>query len=123
MPFIIDDDQPLRPLLYWRYSSKIPGGFYVDSTKDVYRHGTHFSQVQQLQLPPPEGGALYDPKQPAPAFAFDTQQELLWVGNESVSDYMWNQWDFQLNSRIGPDNFVLRRRSTKIYLASGTSIP
>lgn len=84
MPCIIDDDQPLRPLLYWRYSSKIPRGFHVDSTKDVYLHGTHFSQVQQLQLPPLEGGVLYDPKQPAPALAFDTQQELLWVGNESV---------------------------------------
>lgn len=123
MPFIIDDDQPLCPLLYWRYSSKIPGGFYVDSTKDIYHHGTYFSQVQQLQLPPPEGGVLYDPKQPAPAFAFDTLQELLWVGNESVSDRMWNQWNFQLNLRIGPDNFVLRRRPTKIYFASGTSVP
>lgn len=84
MPLIIDDDRPLRPLHYWRYSSKISGGFFVDSTKDVYLHGTHFSQVQQLQLPPPEGGMLYDPKQPAPALGFDTQQELVWVGNESV---------------------------------------
>ncbi len=85
MPFITEDDVPLRSLLYWRFSPKFPGGFYIHSAEDIYHHGTHFSQVQQLQLPPPEGGVLYDPKQPAPALAFDTQQELLWVGNESVS--------------------------------------
>ena len=85
MPLIVEGDRLLPPLLYWRYSPETPDGFHVCPTKGIYHFGTHFSQVQQLQLPPPEGGLLYDPKQPVPALAFDTQQELLWVGNESVS--------------------------------------
>ena len=84
MPLITEEDKPLRPLLYWRYSSKIEGGFYVYPAKCIYRLGTHFSQVQQLQLPLGEGGLHFDLKQPAPALAFDTHQDLLWVGNECV---------------------------------------
>ena len=86
MSLVIEENGPLQPLLYWRYSPDISDGFHLCRPKGIYRFGTHFSQVQQLQLPPPEGGLLYDPKQTAPALAFDTQQDLLWVGNESVSN-------------------------------------
>ena len=86
MPLITDEDRPLPSLRYWRPDPETPGGFCSCNSKKTYLLGTYFYQVQQLQLPPPEAGLLYDPKKPAPAIAFDTQQELLWVGNESVSN-------------------------------------
>lgn len=39
------------------------------------------SQVYRLQLPPPEGNGL---QSSIGSLAFDTHQELLWVGNECV---------------------------------------
>lgn len=121
MPLILEEDEPLPSLLYWRYSSKTPDDFYRYPAKGTYHVGTHFSQVQQLQLPPPEGGLLYDPKQSAPALAFDTQYELLWVGNESVSSFSVSL-DVSLNAAsTGQDNFILWPRPTEIYFPSRSS--
>ena len=82
---MIETDGSLPSLCYWRYEPESRKGFSLHISDGTYRVGTYFSQVQQLQLPPLEPSVLYDPKQPAPAIAFDTQQELLWVGNEAVS--------------------------------------
>lgn len=42
----------------------------------------HLRQVHRITIPPPEAR---DIPTPASTLAFDTQQELLWVGNEYVS--------------------------------------
>ena len=122
MPLILEEDEPLPSLLYWRYSPKTPDNFRPYPAKDTYHVGTHFSQVQQLQLPPPEEGLLYDPKQSAPALAFDSQNELLWVGNESVSNSSASLGVSLKAVSTGQDNFILWRRPTEVYVPSGASI-
>lgn len=61
-----------------RARNKVPSG-------DFYHVADIFilQQIHRIAIPPPR--FHYSPT-PASTLAFDTQQELLWVGNEYVSD-------------------------------------
>ena len=56
-------------------------GYDIKIADDIYLH-----QIHRITVPPPEAR---DIPTPASALAFDTQQELLWVGNEYVSRAMY----------------------------------
>ena len=43
---------------------------------------SNLAKVHRITIPPP---GLHEPPTPASTVAFDTQQELLWIGNEYVS--------------------------------------
>lgn len=70
-------------LKYHRYSpnSRL---FFLQDVRNVYLFATHFTQVQRLQIPASDPAGTGAASGSISTIAFDSIQELLWVGNESV---------------------------------------
>lgn len=78
-------------------------------------------QLQRITVPPPD---IHAEPTPASTAAFDTQQELLWVGNEYVS--VWPAYltkDDAHEATIGAHYFLLWPGAAEIYLVLGAPIP
>lgn len=88
--------------------------------KDFLWH-THHSQVARLQLPLSEKHGL----PPAPTgigtLSFDTQQELLWIGTDSVSRSHYTLHLVLTSFLPGPNNLLLWLRPTEIHFSAGAS--
>ena len=54
-------------------------------TREHHLWGTYIQQVQRLQLPPSERHGLPPRLTGIGTVLFDTQQDLLWIGTDSVS--------------------------------------
>lgn len=72
-------------LCYLVYSSSTKTFHWQDVTGSFYLFGTYYDQVQRLQLPLFERHGLPPTPTGVGAILFDTQQDLLWIGTDSVS--------------------------------------
>ena len=77
--------------MHYLLSLKLP------SEKDAVTDNGPVSQVHRITVPPP---GLHELPTPASAIAFDTQQELLWIGNEYVSYSMQEMYETVAEKRI-----------------------
>ena len=68
-------------------------------------------QLYRIVLP---SASAHELPTPASTLAFDTRQELLWVGNEYVSGYTWIAIVLHLISSLGTRHFFQWTRVTKI---------
>lgn len=60
--------------------------FHYEAVKGgLYLFGTYYDQVQRLQLPLSERHGLPPTPTGIGTILFDTQQDLLWIGTDSVS--------------------------------------
>lgn len=72
----------IERLIYDPLTEKFDFG-YVDGA--LYLYATYFDQVQRLQLPPSERHGIPPTPTGVGTLSFDTQQDLLWIGTDSVS--------------------------------------
>ena len=88
--------------------------------KDFLWH-THRYQVARLQLPLSEKHGLPPAPTSIGTLSFDIQQELLWIGTDSVSPSHDTLQSVLSDFLSGPNNLLLWLRPTEIHFSAGAS--
>lgn len=87
---------------YVVYSPLAKRFHYQIITRGLYLFGAYFDQVQRLQLPLSERHGVPPTPTGVGTVLFDTQQDLLWIGTDSVRPRPVNPifHDFLTSSRV-----------------------